>query len=152
VSRLVQMADFMSRTGSSRGVTKQNGEIIAKPHPVMKKSYAGNAAKESGNSTSKESFKDPGLKQALSAYHPNALRNRLPVEFKDSAIPAARFCYPRNKHTYDFFSGNNEAGYQRFRTTSQNYYAYDTKALAVGESNQGIVSEKSKWIHAKQTM
>ena len=33
---------FMSRTGSSRGVTKQNGEIIALPHPVMKKSYAGN--------------------------------------------------------------------------------------------------------------
>ena len=51
-----------------------------------------------------------------------------------------------------FFSGSKEAGYQRFRTTSQNYYAYDTKALAVGESNQGIVSEKSKWIHQKQTM
>ena len=50
------------------------------------------------------------------------------------------------------FSGVAEAGYQRFRTTSQNFYDYDTKALAVGESNQGIVSEKSKWIHAKQTM
>ena len=46
-----------------------------------------------------------------------------------------------------FFGGMGEAGYQRFRTTSMNYYAYDTKALSVGESNQGIVSEKSKWIH-----
>ena len=51
-----------------------------------------------------------------------------------------------------FFNGSKEAGYQRFRTSSQNYYAYDTKALAVGESNQGIVAEKSKWIHQKQTM
>ena len=51
-----------------------------------------------------------------------------------------------------FFGGQQEAGYDRFRTTSQNYYSYDTAALAVGESNQGIVSEKSKWIHAKQTM
>ena len=33
---------FISRTGSSKGVSKQNGEIIAKAHPTMKKSYAGN--------------------------------------------------------------------------------------------------------------
>lgn len=37
------MSTFQSRTGSSRGVSKQNGEIIATPHPTMKKSYAGNA-------------------------------------------------------------------------------------------------------------
>ena len=100
----------------------------------------------------KESFKDPNRKAALIAYHPNAIRNRLPVEFKDSAKPYVRMCYPRNEHTYDFFGGTQEAGYQRFRTTSQNFYAYDTKALAVGESNQGIVSEKSKVIHQRQTM
>ena len=51
-----------------------------------------------------------------------------------------------------FDKGATGAGFVRFRTTSQNYYEYDTKALAVGESNQGIVSEKSKWIHQKQTM
>ena len=138
----------------------------------------------------KDAFKDPNHKAALTPYHPNAIRNRLKVEFKDSAIPSVRFCHPRNEITYEcaagpagtcgqgtsatgakffltctrwdhaplttcgrsFFSGSKEAGYQRFRTTSQNYYAYDTKALAVGESNQGIVSEKSKWIHQKQTM
>ena len=43
-----------------------------------------------------------------------------------------------------------EAGYQRFRTTSQNFFDYDTAALAVGETNQGIVSEATKAIHAKQ--
>jgi len=145
---------FNSRTGSSLGVSKQNGEIVARPHPTMKKSYAGNelSGQATTLSTAKDSFKDPNRKAALTAYHPNAIRNRLPVEFKDSAIPTVRFCYPRNQHTYDFFSGNQEAGYQRFRTSSQNFYDYDTKALAVGESNQGIVSEKSKWIHSKQTM
>ena len=51
-----------------------------------------------------------------------------------------------------FFGGSQEAGYQRFRTTSQNFYEYDTKALSVGESNQGIVSEKSKNIHKQQLM
>jgi len=47
--------------------------------------------------------------------------------------------------------GNTEAGYEPYRTTSQNYFDVDTGALSVGESNQGIVSEKSKWIHKKQT-
>ena len=101
---------FMSRTGSSRGVTKQNGEIIAVPHPTMKKSYADNAAggSEVANSTMRGSFTDPRRKAPLMKYHPNALRNRLPVEFKDAAIPAVRFCHPRNDHTYDIFSGNKE--------------------------------------------
>ena len=36
------MDGYVSRTGSSRGYFKQNGEIIAYPHPVMKKSYASN--------------------------------------------------------------------------------------------------------------
>ena len=52
-------------------------------------------------STTKDSFKDPNCKAALTPYHPNAIRNRLPVEFKDSAIPGIRFCYPRNNHTYE---------------------------------------------------
>ena len=37
-----KLTPFVSRTGSSRGYYKQNGEIIAVPHPVMKKSYASN--------------------------------------------------------------------------------------------------------------
>merc|ERR1712224_575976 len=115
----------------------------------MKKSYAGNAdAAGSRNltSTMKTSYGDPNKKAELTPYHWNAIRNRLPVTFDGAAIPGKRFCYPRNEHTYDFFGGTNEAGYERFRTTSQNFYAYDTAALAVGESNQGIVSEKSKII------
>ena len=45
----VVMADFQSRTGSSKGVFKRNGEVMAVSHPVMPKSYAGNA--DAGNLT-----------------------------------------------------------------------------------------------------
>ena len=94
--------NFMSRTGSTRGVFKQNGEIIGKPHPTMKKSYADNSnAREVPTSTTNASFTDPRRKAPLVKYHPNALRNRLPVEFKDAAIPCVRFCHPRNQHTYE---------------------------------------------------
>ena len=43
-------------------------------------------------------------------------------------------------------------GYNPYRTTSQNFYDYDTSMLSVGESNQGIVSEKAKNLHSKQLM
>lgn len=56
---------------------------------------------------------------------------------------------PRCARRY-YPNSNKEAGFQQFRTSSQNFYGYDVKALAVGESNQGIVSEKSKWIHTMQ--
>ena len=95
------MEGFVSRTGSSRGVSKQNGEIIAKPHPVMKKSYAGEHTSRGLSSTMKTSFKDPNLKAALTPYHPNAQRSRLPVNFKGEAKPFRRFCQVRNEHTYE---------------------------------------------------
>lgn len=38
-----------------------------------------------------------------------------------------------------FLKGFTTPGYKPFRSTSQNYYGYDTGMLAVGESNQGIV-------------
>ena len=47
----------------------------------------------------------------------------------DNSIFFGRFC----------IGGRAGAGFERFRTTCQNYYGYDTKALSVGESNQGIV-------------
>jgi len=149
-------ANYQSRTGSSKGVYKRNGEIMAVPHPAAEASWAQNektAARGVTLSTTKDSFKDPNVKAALTPYHPNAQRSRLPVSFKNEAKPFKRFCQVRNQHTYDFFDkGAGGAGFVRFRTTAQNYYDYDTKALSVGESNQGIVSEKSKWIHKKQTM
>ena len=123
------------------------------------------------------SFKNPLEKQALSAYDPNALRNRLPVEFEGAAKPCVRFCSERNGHTYEcaarfkhtcgcehvwspsftrvlvggadtfcsrlrvhsFLKGFTEPGYKPYRTSSSNFYDYDTQMLAVGESNQGIV-------------
>ena len=52
-------------------------------------------------STSKDSYKDPGRKQPLTKYHPNALRNRMPVHFANEAAPQRRFCQPRNQHTHE---------------------------------------------------
>ena len=52
-------------------------------------------------STMMASYRNPNKKQELSAYHPNAIRNRLPVVFKDAAVPGKRFCKPRNEHTYE---------------------------------------------------
>ena len=101
-------------------------------------------------STARESFKDPNLKQALQKYDPNALRNRLPVKFDNEAKPYMRFCQVRNQHTYDFMKGNTEPGYSPYNTISSNFYNYDTKALEVGASNQGIVCEKAKIIHGQQ--
>ena len=49
-----------------------------------------------------------------------------------------------------FFGGAQEAGFQRFCTTSQNFYNYDTRVLEVGGSNQGIVAVRSKIIHKNQ--
>jgi len=136
-------------------VYKRNGEVLAKPHPMAKSSFALNEASSKrsvAESTFAASYKDPNMKQALTAYHPNAIRNRLPVTFAGEAKPAARFCQPRNVGTYNFMEGTEGAGYQRFRTTSNNYFAYDTTALEVGASNSGIVSEKAKQIHAKQQL
>ena len=87
-----------------------------------------------------ETFKDPNMKQALTPYHPLAIRNRLPVVFDNAPIPRARFCFPRNNHTYDFFkAGNTPAGFQTYRTTNGNFYGNDTRVLDVGDNNAGIV-------------
>lgn len=102
----------------------------------------------------KTSFKNPNAKAQLTPYHWNALRNRLPVDLgPEAAIPFVRFCKQRNIESHDnpmCHTGNVGAGYQRFRTTSANFYDYDTRALEVGASNQGIVSEKTRVIHLNQ--
>jgi len=103
------------------------------------------------NSTSRDAFKDPNIKAALGKYDPNAGRNRLPTKFDNEAKPYVRFCQARNVSTYNFLSGSVEPGYNTYRTTSQNFFDYDPGMLAVGESNQGIVSEKVRWVHVKQT-
>ena len=69
--------DFKSRTSSTMGYYKRNGELVAIPHKVPVSSALLNektAARGSMTSTSKTDFKDPNLKQTLTAYHPNAPR------------------------------------------------------------------------------
>ena len=60
--------NFKSRTGSSRGYYKRNGELIAVPHPVPMSSAemtARSAARGALTSTNKDSYRDPNLKAAL---------------------------------------------------------------------------------------
>merc|ERR1712054_554681 len=97
----------------------RNGEIMAVPHAVPEASWAQNektAAHGITLSTMKDSFKDPNLKAALTPYHPNAQRSRLPVHFRDEAKPCVRFCQPRNMHTYNFFDVGTGPGFVRFKT------------------------------------
>jgi len=148
-----RMEAYYSRTNSSKGVYKRNGETMAICHPVLPKSYGGPTNSKANTSTTKDSFKDPNMKQALTPYHPHAIRNRLPVVFDDAPKPRERFCYPRNVHTYDFIkAGNTPAGFQTYRTTNGNYYGNDTRVLDVGDSNAGVVSYMTKVLHAKQTL
>mmetsp|Transcript_551 Transcript_551/g.1122 ORF Transcript_551/g.1122 Transcript_551/m.1122 type:complete len:161 (+) Transcript_551:25-507(+) len=145
--------NFKSRTNSSRGYYKRNGELIAIAHPKPGPSNHASMNEGSGGilqSTMKESFRDPNLKATLTPYHPNAPRSRLPVHFTDEAKPYRRFCKPRNEHSYDIFNQPTGPGFVRFKTSSQNFFGQDTSSMAVGESNQGIVSDKSKSIHAAQ--
>ncbi|KOO25948.1 putative gelation factor [Chrysochromulina tobinii] len=137
-----------SRTGSTKGSFKRNGEVLGYAHFTPPARPA--ASREVMTSTAKASYKDPNEKQPIVKYDPNALRNRLPVVFEGAAKPFARFCQVRNNHTYDFMNPGNGAkppGFNPYRTTSQNFFAYDTQMLAVGESNQGIVSEKARNLH-----
>ena len=95
------MDGFVSKTGSSRGMYKRNGEWIAIAHEVPTKSYNQPQGGKGNESTMKATHKDPNVKAALSKYHPNAPRNRLPVHFTGAAIPHVRFCQKRNEHTYE---------------------------------------------------
>lgn len=142
--------NFSSRTNSTRGYYKRNGELVAIPHPVPISSAAMNersAARGNITSTNKADFKDPNLKAALTPYHWNAPRSRLPVHFKGEAAPFRRFCKPRNEHSYDIFNQPKEPGFVRFKTSSQNYFGQDTSSLDVGGGNQGIWVRRSPATH-----
>lgn len=90
----------LSRTGNSRGYYQSNGELLAKVHPKGCVTHV-SEPKRYLLSTARTSFKDPNAKAQLIPYHPNALRNRLVVEFQNEAIPGRRFCAPRNQTSYE---------------------------------------------------
>ena len=108
-----------SRTGSTKGSFKRNGEVLGYAHFTPPARPA--ASREVMTSTAKASYKDPNEKQPIVKYDPNALRNRLPVVFEGAAKPFARFCQVRNNHTYDFMNPGNGAkppGFNPYRRRS----------------------------------
>ena len=73
------------------------------------------------------------------------------MKFDDEPIPFTRFCKPRNQITYDIFDQPSEPGYQRFKTSFQSFFSKDTSTPITNDSNQGIVAERTKWIHTMQS-
>ena len=55
-----------------------------------------------------------------------------------------------NPNPTSIFNQPTGPGFVRFKTSSQNFFGQDTSSMAVGESNQGIVSAKTQNIHAAQ--
>lgn len=85
-------------------------------------------------------------KKPLVPYYPLAERNRLPVKFDGEAIPFARFCQERNVSQWSHHDVGANAK-TRFRTTNMNTFtAETTQGMPVGFTNQGIVSEKTRWL------
>lgn len=142
-----------SRTGSSRGTFRRNGEVLAYTHPTAGGTYEAKTRRVP-TSTMKESYVDPTQKEPLVKYHPLALRNRLPVVFDNAPIPMARFCKPRNTSSvnYNIMQGQKPPGFNQYLTTHKNYYSNEACQPITNDTNQGIVSHMAKVLHAKQVM
>jgi hypothetical protein len=85
----------------------------------------------------------PGQHKPLVKYHPNAARNRLRTDDVKMEHP--------NKHHSDFADGANQSTKHRFKT--QYMVAYTGQAGPLPSSftsNQGIVAEKTAYLHKQQ--
>ncbi|KAG8468100.1 hypothetical protein KFE25_007152 [Diacronema lutheri] len=127
---------------------RKNGDVIAiafkAPDPLK------DAPKTlSGRSQNQDTYRWPQSKEKkpLVPYYPLAERNRLPVKFDGEAIPYARFCQERNVSQWSHSdpAANDKT---RFRTMNMcTFTAETTQGMPVGFTNQGIVSEKTRWLH-----
>lgn len=145
--------------GSAVAVMKSNGEIFAKPHPHKLTGYKAKNSetntKTLGSSTTYKEFHSVDTKASsgkkavpgpLVPYHENAMRNRMPVKFPNEAIKGARFCAPRNVSTISL-GGPTYA--RQYQSTNKNDFVPHS-GLPVGFTNQGVMSEQTKWTHHKQ--
>merc|ERR1711998_640819 len=150
---------FDNQLGSAVAIMRNSGEVFAVPHPHKLTGYRAknsetNTKTLGANTTYKEYFdiekqKPPEEKTVpgpLVPYTANAMRNRLPVKFPNEAIKGARFCAPRNVSTINL-GGPHYA--RRFVTTNKNDFVPHT-GLPIGFTNQGVMSEQTKWTHHKQ--
>ena len=132
---------------------RQNGEMLAVAFPTATKGYD-SKTRLVPTSTMKTSYKNPNVKEALTPYDWNALRNRIEPTFDNAPKPRLRFCHPRNVSSvpYSITQGHKEPGFNMYRTTHQNFFSKAAVEYIPNDTNQGIVSEKAKMIHIEQLM
>eukprot|EP01012_Entosiphon_sulcatum_P056447 TRINITY_DN80114_c0_g1_i1.p1 TRINITY_DN80114_c0_g1~~TRINITY_DN80114_c0_g1_i1.p1 ORF type:complete len:156 (-),score=6.41 TRINITY_DN80114_c0_g1_i1:92-559(-) len=137
---------------SSLATFHKNGQVFAVAHPTPKTGYKAHqlsGTKFEATTTYKAVFSggnnDPHAK-LLQPYSPTAARNRLPVEFSGENKRKQR--YGNVKRTVNPITDNTTDSATRFVTTNQRAYGQHT-ASPVGYTNQGIVSEHTKWAHKR---
>mmetsp|Transcript_17703 Transcript_17703/g.43941 ORF Transcript_17703/g.43941 Transcript_17703/m.43941 type:complete len:152 (-) Transcript_17703:363-818(-) len=143
----------VSKTGSSLGVTKVNGQVFAVAHSHKKTGYKApnsetNVQSLGADTTYKNTFVPPKVtdsgKKPLVPYQANAPRNRMPVKFPNEAVPHQRFCAPRNTSTVQI--GGDQSYQRQFVSTNKVSYPH-IQGLPVGADNQGIMSATTQWNH-----
>mmetsp|Transcript_95932 Transcript_95932/g.154807 ORF Transcript_95932/g.154807 Transcript_95932/m.154807 type:complete len:164 (-) Transcript_95932:471-962(-) len=156
-----------SKIGSCTQVMRSNGEIFAVSHPHKKTGYKSSNSETNvrmlGSKTSYKQFyedevalptvtKNPrGMtyRPKLVPYNMNSIVNQLPVRFDREPLHGVRFCAPRNVSQMTMGSGR---PYERqYITSSKNYYVQH-HGLPVGFTNQGVMSEKTSFLHWKQSL
>ena len=85
----------------------------------------------------------------LVPYNMNSIVNQLPVRFDREPLHGVRFCAPRNVSQFTMGSGR---PYERQYITSSNNYYVQHRGLPVGFTNQGVMSEKTTFLHWKQSL
>jgi len=137
---------------SSVATFRKNGELFAVTHTHAATGYKSQPAQSQrfeGTSTYKASFQNRGSdphSKVLQPYAAHAPRNTMPVTFAGETKPKVKGGLPKkgdNPLARETSSDN-----ARFVTTNQRTYV-EHKGTPVGFSNQGIVSEQTKWTHRR---
>lgn len=137
-------------TSSCVATFRKNGDVYAISHTHKPTGYKAqpSGSKFDGTTAYKTGFCSSTTtaapsQKALIPYSANSSRNRLPVEFSGDS---AKKLMNKNDNP---ITGKTRDPAARFVTTNQRAFVQH-KGTPVGYSNQGIVSEQSKWIHKRQ--
>ncbi|EKX47075.1 hypothetical protein GUITHDRAFT_152150 [Guillardia theta CCMP2712] len=155
-----------SKIGSCTQVIRSNGEIFAVAHPQRKTGYKSvnsetNVRTLGSKTTYKQFYEDEvalptvtknpkgmSYRPKLVPYDMNSIVNQLPVRFDREPLHGVRFCAPRNISQF----GLGDRPYERQYVTSNKNSFVQHHGLPVGFTNQGIMSEKTRFLHWKQSL
>mmetsp|Transcript_131890 Transcript_131890/g.246645 ORF Transcript_131890/g.246645 Transcript_131890/m.246645 type:complete len:164 (+) Transcript_131890:78-569(+) len=135
-----------SKVGSSTGYIAVAGSILALPHGTRSRSAASSRARFDAVSEQSHHFREiPHCfasmdRKPLTPYDPLAYRSRLAVD--DAPVPV------KNSSTIEFSEGIHTCHKRRFVTTNDQYF---TGEPCDPRSNQGVLSENTKWRRFQQS-